>query len=49
MHGSVHGVVYGIGEVGLGVGGGLDGEGEELVGGVSCERGKLFKPVLKPV
>ena len=33
----VHGIGVWICEVGLGVGGGLDGDGEEVVGVVSCE------------
>ena len=43
MHGSVHGVVHGalgvlpgLVRLDLGIGGGLDGGGEEVVGVVSC-------------
>ena len=46
LHGMVHcGVVLlpGLVMLELGVGSGLDGEGVELVGGVSCEMDKIMK------
>ena len=38
MHGSVHGLgrLHGLVRLDLSIGGGLDGDGEEVVGMVSC-------------